>query len=99
MEKYYKVRTTKIDYCVEEEDVCDKIANDLTIEEDSEEYYEAIHNEINWIKENLPQVLVLEIECEPEELDDMVGEAIGEETYWLVNSFEYDILEEKEIAE
>lgn len=97
--KYYKVKTTYIDYCVEEEDVCDEIANDPEIEEDSEEYYEAIHNEINWIKETLPQVLVLEIECDLEDLDDMVGDAISEETYWLVNSFEYDILEEKEIEE
>lgn len=84
--KYYKVKTTKIDYCVEEEDVCDEIANDPEIEEDSEEYYDVIHNEINWIKETLPQVLVLEIECDSEDLDDMVGDAISEETGWLIIS-------------
>jgi AAA+ ATPase superfamily predicted ATPase len=97
--KCYKVKTTKIEYCVEEEDVCDEIANDPEIEEDSEEYYDAIHNEIKWLRETLPQVLVLEIECDLEDLDDMVGDAITNETGWLVEWFNYDILEEKEIEE
>lgn len=97
--KYYKVKTTKIEYWIEAEDVCDEIANDPEIEEDSEEYYEAIHNEIKRIKESLPQVLVLEIECDPEDFDDVAGDAISEETGWLVNYFYYDILEEKEIEE
>ena len=95
MVKYFRVKTTHIDYCVEEEDVCDEIANDLEIEEDSEEYYDAIHNEIKRIKETLPQELILEIECEEEDLDDMVCDAISEETGWLVNGFSYDIISEE----
>ena len=90
----YKVKTTKIDYCVEPEDVCWQFDNQADLEEDSEEYYEAIHAKIKRIKDSLPQVLVLEIECDPEDLDDMVGDAISEETGWLVNHFEYEIIEE-----
>lgn len=97
MAKRYKVETTAIDYCIEEEDVCWKFDNDPSIEEDSEEYYDAIHNEIDEIRKSLPQVLTLEIECEPEDLDDMVCDAISNETNWLVNSFKYNIVEEKEV--
>jgi hypothetical protein len=92
--KYYRVKTTSIDYCVEEEDVCEKICEDASIEEDSEEFYDAIHAEIKRVKDGLPQKLELEIECDPEDLDDMVCDAISEETGWLVNGFAYDILEE-----
>lgn len=92
--KYYRVKTTSVDYCVEEEDVCEKICEDASIEEDSEEFYDAIHAEIKRVKESLPQHLELEIECDPEDLDDMVCDAISEETGWLVNGFAYDIIEE-----
>ena len=96
MEKYYKVKTTSIDYCVEDEDVCEDICNDPEIEEDSEEFYDAIEAKIEEIKNSLPQELILEFyDCEREDLDDIVCDAISEETGWLVNSFTYDIIEEK----
>jgi len=92
MELEYKITTTKIDYCVEDEDVCEKIDRDVTIEPDSEEYYDAIDEEIKRVKASLSQHLELEITCDPEDLDDMVCDAISNETGWLVNSFEYDII-------
>ena len=92
---YYKVKTTDIDYCVEEEDVCWQFDNDLELEEDSEEYYDAIHDEIKKIKSELPQVLFLEIECEPDDLDDEVCEAVSEETGWLVNGLSYEIISQE----
>jgi len=92
---YFKVKTTSIDYCIKEEDVCEKICEDASIEEDSEEFYDAIHAEIKRVKDGLPQHLELEIECDPEDLDDMVCDAISEETGWPVNGFAYDILEQK----
>ena len=94
MVKYFRVRTTHIDYCVEEEDVMEDICEDASIEEDSEEFYDAIDAKIKEVKESLPQHLELEIECEEEDLDDMVCDAISEETGWLVNGFAYDIIEE-----
>ena len=90
----YKVKTKNIDYCIEQEDVCWQFDNQADLEEDSEEYYDAIDAEIVRLKKTLPQNLELEIECDPEDLDDMVCDAISEETGWLVNGFSYDIIEE-----
>ena len=39
--KTYKVRAYDIEYCVEDEDVCEEFDNDTELEEDSEEYYDA----------------------------------------------------------
>jgi hypothetical protein len=91
----FHVLTAIIDYCIEDEDVCWEIDNDPEIEEDSEEYYEAIHNKVAEIKSELPQHLELEIECEEDDLDDMVCEAVSEETGWLVNSVSYDVLDQE----
>lgn len=97
MYKYYRVLVTSVDYCVEDEDVWWQFDNDQGLEEDSEEYYNAIQDEIARIKSELPQSMELEVECEPDYLDDMVADAISDETGWLVNSFTYDILDKKDI--
>jgi hypothetical protein len=88
----YTVKTTHIDYCVEEEDVCWQFDNDAELEEDSEEYYDAIHSTIEQIKESLPQEITLNIDCDEDDLDDMVCDAISEQTGWLINGFEYEIV-------
>ena len=90
--KTYKVRVYDIDYCVEDEDVCEEVDNDVTIEEDSEEYYEAINKRIDQIKSELPQDMLFNIECEKEDLEDEISTAIGNETGWLVYGYSYDIL-------
>ena len=95
--KEYQIKVTSVDYCVEEEDVCTEIDNDPEIEEDSEEYYDAIHKRIAEIKAELPQELDLEITCEPEDLEDEIADAISDETDWLNNSFTYDVVSEKEV--
>ena len=93
---YYKVKTTSVDYCVEEEDICETFEEQHPeVEVDSDEYWEAIDAEVTRLKNSLPQTLELEIECDPEDLDDMVCDAISEETGWLINSFTYNILEQK----
>ena len=91
----FKVKTTKIDYCIEEEDVCSQFDNDPTIEEDSEEYYDAIHAEIKRLKEILPQEITLEIDCEADDLEDEVVEEVTEKYGWLVNSVDYVIISVK----
>ena len=91
-EEEYTVKVTNIDYCIEEEDVCDEIADDVSIEEDSEEYYEAIQNKIKEIKADLPQTFTFTFECTEDELDDLIAEEISDETGWLVNSFEKEIV-------
>ena len=90
---YFKVRTTDIDYYVSNDDVYEKVCEDASIEEDSEEYYDAIYNEVAKIKSELPQTMELEIECGREHLDDEVCEAISNEVGWLINSCTYKILE------
>ena len=85
----YTVKVTSVDYCVEEEDV---EMNGIDIDG---MLYEDIEKEIDKIKDSLPQELELEVECDREDLDDMVCDAITEETGWLINSFDYKILERK----
>lgn len=82
MTKLYKLLATNIDYCVEEEDVIDLVDSDDEIE---------IENKINEIKSSLPQALEIECECESDELDDEIADAISNKTGWLINSFDYEI--------
>jgi endo-alpha-1,4-polygalactosaminidase (GH114 family) len=91
MEKF-KVKTRYIDYCVEEEDVCSEFDNDASIEEDSEEYYQAINDKIKEIKDNLPQHMLINVECDKEDLDEMVCDEITNRTGWLIYGFDYDII-------
>lgn len=95
MEKTYRVRVYNIDYCIEEEDVCSEIDEDASIEEDSEEYYEAIHNQIKYLKETLPQDLILTITCEKEDLEELVCDDVTDLTGWLLNGFKFEILERR----
>lgn len=90
--KTYKVRAYDIEYCVEDEDVCEEFDNDTELEEDSEEYYDAINKRIEQIKSELPQDIVFSIECPKKDLEDEIANAISEETGWLVEGFSYDIL-------
>ena len=83
----YKVRTTYIDYCIEEEDVEDlvKVKPQYTTA-----WYDAVEAKIEEIKKSLPQKMIFMIECDDEEdLDDLVCDAITNETCWLINSFDY----------
>lgn len=85
----YTVRTISIDYCVEVEDLwfVDGV-EDFTNED--------FDREIQRIKDELPQDLELEITCEPEDLDEMVGDAIAEEVGWLINGCEYEVISKEE---
>jgi hypothetical protein len=87
----YQIKVTSVDYCVEDEDVIDYVSEDPTDEE--------IENKIAEIKATLPQELELEIECEEEDLDDIIADTISEETGWLNNSFTYDVVSKEEVDE
>lgn len=96
MSAYFKVKTTNIDYYITYEDInFDPWDSCFNTDDDMEEVERKADEEIAKIKDNLPQELELEIECDPEDLDDMVCDAISEETGWLVNSFDYEIVESK----
>jgi PHD/YefM family antitoxin component YafN of YafNO toxin-antitoxin module len=96
--KHYKVRTTYIDYYVTREDVEETVLDDLDeLERESmseDELDELIEQAIETTIDELPQELELEIECEPDDLEDMICDAISSETGWFINYFEYVIIEE-----
>ena len=82
MEKVFKIKVTSVEYEVTAQDI-DYIDND----EDCEK-------EIARIKDSLPQTMEFEIECEREDLDDLVANEISEKTGWLINGSIYEIMEE-----
>ena len=97
-DKHYKVRTTYIDYYVTKEDVEETVLDDLDeLERESmseDELDQLLEQAIETTIDELPQELELEIECEPEDLDDMICDAISSETGWFINYFEYVIIDE-----
>jgi hypothetical protein len=84
----FTIKVTGVDYYVSEEDFWDI---------DDPEEVDAM---IRKTKNELPQHLTLEIECIDDKgaLEDMIADAISEETGWLNNSFEYHI-EKKELVD
>jgi len=86
----YIVKVTSVDYCIEDEDVFDNYWPECQDWEDED--FDRARSEIY---DGLPQELILEVECDRKDLDDMVCDAISEETGWLIYSFDYKILERK----
>ena len=93
-EEHFKVRVKGVDYDVEEEDVCQEIDNDPEIEEDSDEYYDAIQKKVEEVKASIPTTVEVEVCCSEDDLDDYVTDAVTEKTGWLINGYQtYEILE------
>lgn len=95
-EAKFKVKTTEINYDVDYYTCSDIVAEEHPdMDEYSEEFDQLVYAKIDEIKKSLPQELEFEIECERENLDDYVADAVSEETGWLVNYCEYTVLESK----
>lgn len=86
-EEEFLVRVHDIDYCIELEDL---ESNGFDTENMSDVEIDAA---IQKIVDTLPEELTVEVECTREDLEEVVCDTISEETGWLVNGFEYDILE------
>ena len=86
----WKLKCYNIDYCVEEEDVIDSVA---VRPQYTTSWYDAIEEKIEEIKADLPKEVIIEIECDEEDLEDVAVDALSEETGWLINSFDYEILD------
>lgn len=84
-EEEFTVKVHDIDYCIELEDL---ESNGFDTENMSDEEIDAA---IQKIRDTLSDELTLEVECTEEDLEDVVCDAISEETGWLINSFDYDI--------
>ena len=85
-ETEFEVKVYDIDYCIDEEDL---EANDFDVDEMSEDEIEAA---IQKIVATLPKELVLTVECTEDALEDVLVDAISEETGWLINNFQYEII-------
>jgi hypothetical protein len=84
---WFKVKCYDIDYSVEEEDIIDCFD---PFEELSDE---EIENKIKEVKASLPKEVILNIDCEEDELDDdLIVDELTDETGWLINSYSYDII-------
>lgn len=87
----FKIKAFDIEYSITAEDVwfLDNVEN-FTDED--------FDREIARIKNELPQDLELEITCEPEDLEDELVDTIAEETGWLIEGCNYDVIERKNVS-
>jgi hypothetical protein len=94
--KLYKIKTTKIRYFIEEEDLeFDEFENHGMDADDYDD--EVIEEMIEEVQSQLPQELEFEIDCDPDELEDLICENISDETGYLVDWFKYEIVSEEEL--
>lgn len=80
----YKILVTSIDYEIDAEDLGFSL-------QDYWENYDEVEQEIEKFKSTLPQNLELEVECEGQDLEDCILNAVSDETGYLANSFTYKI--------
>lgn len=93
VEGTFKVHVSSVNYDVTFNDCWDIVVDEHPgIDENSDEFDELVYAKIDEIKKSLPQELDLEVTCAKEGLDDYVADAISEETNWLINSCEYNIV-------
>lgn len=80
----YKILVTSINYEIDAEDLGFSL-------QDYQEDYDEVEQEIEKFKSTLPQNLEIELDCEEQDLEDCILNAISDETGYLVNSFTYKI--------
>ena len=82
-----KVECTNIKWAVEAEDVCDNLPENATDED--------IEKEIAFVKQDLPDVVVLTLDddwADEDEEQDIIAAALSDATGWLHEGFEYKII-------
>ena len=80
----YKVLVTAIDYEIDAEDLGFSL-------QDYWENYDKVKEEIEKFKSTLSQTLEVELECEGQDLEDCILNAVSDKTGYLVKSFTYKI--------
>lgn len=86
----FTVECSKIKWSVEADDVCYGLPNDATDED--------IEKEIEFVKQDLPDVVRFTLEAENEdELADLVIDELSEQTGWLHEGCEWKIVSREEI--
>lgn len=88
----YKVKCYNIVYGIYVEDIDENydIPTDLD-EDDLEEWYDI---KIAEIEKSLPKKVVVDVYCDDEdEFEEALVEALSDKTGWLIEDYEYDIIE------
>lgn len=82
-----KVECTNIKWAVEAEDVCDNLPENATDED--------IEKEIAFVKQDLPDVVVLTLDndwANKDEEEEIISTALSNAIGWLHEGFEYKII-------
>jgi hypothetical protein len=97
-DKHYRIRTTSIDYHITRQDIEDTVLDSLDDDEresmSEDELDEMIEQALEDTRDELPQELEFELDCQEDELEDIICDWISDETGWFINYFNYQILEE-----
>ena len=96
----YTFKVWNIDFAVEDEDVEGILYDELTagnddVYEDIDFDYETIENKRKEIIDKLPAEMRIEVDGFESDwdLEDKLADAISEETGWLVNGFNYELID------
>lgn len=98
-----KIKVTKINYCIEREDVEEEARKGFGIPEDEDledtgifqnDFDKKCDEIIEEIESKLPSELIVEIDDDvnKDDMDDEISDAISDKTGWLVNTFSYEIV-------
>lgn len=87
----WKLKCFDIDYDISWEDVENnfEVPTDFD-DEDLDSWYEL---KIEEIRATLPKEVIIEVEADEEDLEDVTVDTLSEETGWLINSYDYTILD------
>ena len=92
--KTIKVKVTDVDWDVEEQDLIDSMKGDPNDPSQVKMEIDTVKLNLNKRLESDPYV---EVEyCPGDDLDELVGDAISEKFGWLVNGFNFDVVDDAE---
>lgn len=86
-EAKFTVHCFDIDYDVEEEDVDHMLGMNPTDEE--------VEEAIKSVKATLDKEVDVVVECEEDDLEDYIADALSEKTGWLTNYFDYKVIKKE----
>jgi hypothetical protein len=87
------IKTKEISYDISYGDLAEFVEEQHPeVEPDTDEFDDLVEKAIEETRNDLPQEMTLEINCEKADLDDYVADKISEETGWLINYCDYEIV-------
>lgn len=87
------IKTKEIDYDISYYDLAEFVEEQHPeVDTGTDEFDDLVEKAIEETRSSLPQEMTLEINCEKDDLDDYVADKISEETGWLINYCDYEIV-------